>query len=65
MVRLYFLVRESIYYKDDVYICDAVNSPFLLGIVRPRIYPSSALSEEEMDYITAHEKAHLRRRDHL
>ncbi len=65
MVKLYFLVRESVRYKDNVYICDTVNSPFILGIIRPRIYLSSALSEEEMDYIIAHEKAHLRRRDHL
>lgn len=64
-VRLYLLVRESVHYRDNVYICDAVKSPFILGTIKPRIYLSSALSEDEMDYIIAHEKAHLRRRDHL
>jgi len=65
MVRLYLLVRESVHYRDNVYICDAVKSPFILGIIKPRIYLSSSLSEDEMDYIIAHEKAHLRRRDYL
>lgn len=65
MIRLSLLVRESVGYKDNVYICDAVKSPFILGIIRPRIYLSSSLSEEEMDYIIAHERAHLKRKDYL
>ena len=65
MIRLRLCVREAILYKENNYICDAVKSPFILGIVKPRIYLSSALNEEEMDYIIAHEKAHLRRKDHL
>lgn len=65
MIRLRLCVREAILYKENIYICDEVTSPFVLGIVKPRIYLSSALNEEEMDYIIAHEKAHLRRKDHL
>lgn len=64
-IRLYFQVRESVRYKDNAYICDAVSTPFILGVFRPRIYLPSALSEEEMAYILAHEKAHLKRGDHL
>lgn len=65
MVRLHLSVRESVHYKENVYICDDIKSPFILGIIKPRIYLSSALNEDEMDYIIAHEKAHLRRKDHL
>ena len=65
MIRLSLLVRESVWYKDNVYICDAVKSPFILGIIRPRIYLSSSLSEEEIEYIIAHERAHLKRKDYL
>ena len=64
MIRLRILVREAVWIRDNIYICDAVKSPFILGIVRPRIYLSSALSEKEMDYIIAHESAHLKRKDH-
>ncbi len=65
MIRLRLSVREAVLYKENIYICDAVKSPFILGIVNPKIYLSSALKEEEMNYIIAHEKAHLRRKDHL
>lgn len=44
MVRLAIMVKESVLYKDNAYICDAVKSPFILGIIRPRIYLSSSLS---------------------
>ena len=65
MIKLRLCVREAVRYKENIYICDAVKSPFILGIIKPRIYLSSALNEEEMDYIIAHEKAHLKRKDHL
>ena len=63
--RLCLGVREAVRYKANIYICDTVESPFILGIIKPKIYLSSALSEEKMDYIIAHEKAHLCRYDHL
>ena len=65
MIKLRLSVREAVLYKENIYICDAVKPPFILGVVKPRIYLSSALNEEEMNYIIAHEKAHLRRKDHL
>lgn len=65
MIKLRLRVREAVRYKENIYICDAVKSPFILGIIKPRIYLSSAFNEEEMDYIIAHERAHLKRKDHL
>ncbi len=64
MIRLHKLVREAVCVRENIYICDAVKSPFILGIARPRVYLPSALSEKEMNYIIAHESAHLRRKDH-
>lgn len=64
VVRLHRLVREAVCARDNIYICDAVKSPFILGIFRPRVYLSSALNEKEIAYIVAHESAHLKRRDH-
>ena len=65
MIRLRLSVKEAVQYKDNIYICDAIKSPFILGIVKPQIFLSSALSEEEMNYIIAHERAHLNRKDYL
>lgn len=65
MIRLRLCVKEAVLYKENIYICDAVKSPFILGIIKPRIYLSSTLNGDAMDYIVAHEMAHLRRKDHL
>ena len=60
-------VREAVPGEEKgVWLCDAVRSPFILGVIRPRIYlPSLPLSGEAESYLIAHEKAHLRRGDHL
>lgn len=49
---------------DNVWLCDAVRSPFILGIVRPKIYLHSGITREQMLCILAHEQAHVERLDH-
>lgn len=63
-IRLYRLTRESIK-TDDCYLCDRISSPFILGIFRPRIILPFDISEDDKPYVLAHERAHLKRRDHL
>lgn len=65
VIRLHLLVRTAVPYKKQIFICDEVSSPFILGLFRPRVYLSSAMEKDEMNYVIAHEKAHLRRKDHL
>lgn len=50
---------------ENVYRCDRVDSPFVLGLFRPRIYLPVDLEEEKLPHIVAHEQAHIRRKDHL
>ena len=57
-------VREAARLFDNVYGCDRVDSPFILGLFRPRIYLPSVMNEDDQSYVIAHEKAHLSRRDH-
>ncbi len=57
-------VRASVPLEKGVYLCDGVASPFILGVLRPRIYLPSALAEEHYPAILAHERAHLKRKDH-
>lgn len=61
---LYVKVRVSIKYKENIYLCDNIDSPFIFGIVKPKIYIPSGYSDEQMEYIIAHEKSHLKRKDH-
>ena len=62
---LYRQVRVSIPLESGVYLCDQVPSPFILGVVKPKIYLPSGLNREETGYILAHEKTHLKRFDYL
>lgn len=64
-LRLRLLVREAVPAWDGKYICDRLRDPFILGLFRPRIYLPSDLSEPELGFVLAHERAHLRRRDHI
>ncbi|MBR3754191.1 MAG: hypothetical protein IKK49_03695 [Clostridia bacterium] len=58
-------VRTSVRLRDNVFLCDSIPTPFILGIIKPRIYIPSYLSEEDMSYVIAHETAHLKRKDHI
>ena len=63
-IRIYRKVREAVLLQDNIFICDRVDTPFILGIIRPRIYLPSAVGEQDMDFVIAHERAHLKRHDH-
>lgn len=57
-------LREAVPYQNNVWLCDHIDTPFILGIIRPRIYLPSNLGEQDMIHVLAHEKAHLKRHDH-
>ena len=64
-LRLRRQVTASLLLQKNVYLCDHIPSPFILGVFRPHIYLPSGMTEEQTRYVIAHEKAHLKRKDHL
>lgn len=58
-------VSASVKYKDDVFFCDNIASPFILGVFKPKIYLPSTIDEGKIEAVLAHEKAHLKRKDNL
>lgn len=62
--RMRRLVREAIPETGNIWICDAVATPFILDLIRPRIYLPSGLSGPNRGYVIAHEQCHLRWKDH-
>ncbi len=64
-IRLYIAVKASIIYRDNVYFCDSIDTPFIFGVFRPRIYIPSNLSSEHLEYVISHENAHIKRYDYL
>ena len=63
-MRLRRSLRTATRLRDNLWESEAVKSPFILGIIRPRIYLPYRLNAESARYIIAHEQAHLKRRDH-
>lgn len=63
--RMRYLVREAVQEEGNIWVCDGVTSPFILGVFRPRIYLPSGLSGSSRAYVIAHEKSHLCCKDHL
>lgn len=64
-IRIRRQVAEAVAYKENIMLCDRIETPFILGVFRPRIYLPSSMNEADMEYVIAHEKAHLKRCDHL
>lgn len=62
--KMLWLVREAVPEREKIWVCDAVTTPFILGIIRPKIYLPSGLLEPNREYVIAHEQSHLRCKDH-
>ena len=63
-LRLRRQVAASVSVAKGVYICDDIASPFILGVLHPRIYLPSGLTGATLESVLRHERAHLKRRDH-
>lgn len=63
-LRLRRRVREAIRVKEGIWVCDRINTAFILGYVRPRIYIPMGISREVCKHILAHERTHLEKGDH-
>ncbi len=64
-IRIRRRIRYSVRLCGNVYECDKIRSPFVLGIVAPKIYLPFRLNETEQQCILAHERYHIRRKDYL
>ncbi|WPC44346.1 M56 family metallopeptidase [Clostridium sp. JS66] len=51
--------------NDDVFECEKIKTPFVLGIIKPKIYLPIGLLEEEKKYILKHEQIHIKRFDYI
>lgn len=58
-------LQRAVRLKDNVYECENIPSPFVIGILCPRIYIPFQLEKEEQAYILKHEKYHIKRRDYI
>jgi beta-lactamase regulating signal transducer with metallopeptidase domain len=65
MILLKLQLKTAYHMQANIYRADNLKTPFVLGIVEPRIFIPAGLGEEEMGYIIRHEQTHIRRKDHI
>ena len=62
--RLRRKVCEAVILRGNIYQSEKVCTPFVLGIIKPKIYLPYHMDSREMDHVIAHEQTHIRRKDH-
>ncbi|MBM6663508.1 M56 family metallopeptidase [Flavonifractor plautii] len=65
LIQLRRKLTGAIPLKDNIYLADYIPTPFVMGLIHPKIYLPSAMFEAEQSYIIQHEKHHIRRCDHI
>ncbi len=63
--RLKRKIGTAILLQKNIYQSERVSSPFVLGIIKPKIYLPFHINSKDMEHVIAHEEAHIRRKDHL
>lgn len=64
-LRLRRKIGTAVLLKDNIYQSESVVSPFVLGIIKPKIYLPFNMANKDLEHVIAHENAHIRRKDHL
>lgn len=65
LVRMRGRLKNANCEKDNIYQSDKVTTPFVLGLIQPKIYLPASLSDGEKNYIVLHEQTHIKRFDHV
>lgn len=65
LCRINKKVAQAVRLKDNIYECDSIPTPFVFGIISPKIYIPFRLKESEQGYIISHEKYHIKRKDNI
>lgn len=64
-IKIRLSMNTAMRLERNIYQSDKVGSPFILGIIKPKIYIPFGLDEDTRKYILTHEEYHLKRFDHI
>lgn len=65
LVRLKQRLIGSTPLRDNIYLSDHISSPFVMGLIKPKVYLPSSMAKTEHTFIIAHEEYHIKRYDHI
>lgn len=58
-------LREAVPYRGEILLSDKIRTPFVMGVLSPKIYLPWDTPQEERRFIIAHERQHIHRGDPL
>jgi beta-lactamase regulating signal transducer with metallopeptidase domain len=64
-LKIKVLASVKSFNEKNVFFCDNIKSPFILGFIKPKIYVPSGLNEQDLKFVLEHENSHLKRKDHI
>ena len=64
-IKLKKKIGTAVLLRDSIYQSENVVSPFVLGVIKPKIYLPFNMKDKAMEHVVAHEMAHIRRKDHI
>lgn len=63
-IRTYRRIRSAALLQNNIFISHSIDTPFVFGLIKPKIYIPDGISGADLKYILAHENAHIKRLDH-
>lgn len=64
-IRLRLVLRDAVHLRENVWQGSRIASPFLFGIIKPRIYIPFGMEEHVLEYVLLHENTHRKNKDHV
>lgn len=64
-LRVRYSLKKAIYIEKNIYEAEGIDTPFVFGIIWPRIYIPAYINEDERKYVLVHEEIHIARKDYL
>lgn len=64
-ISIYKRTETATHFKENIWESEYATSPFVFGLFRPRIYIPYGMNQENLDFVLAHERTHIRRKDHI
>ena len=64
-IRIKYIIRAGIPYGKNIKLCNYISTPFVIGIIKPVICLPADIEQEYIEYVVAHESAHIKRKDNI
>lgn len=65
LLRIRRRLKTAVHQEENIYISDRIETPFVTGFLKPRIYLPAFLGPREQEYVLFHEQVHIKRKDYL